>query len=370
VWYKDPLTPPFLTFLDAGHQRTTRGAMAKRLVILGIFPIVLATRCFSGEVPAQSACRVMDPTGTPLNVRTSPNGNAVGSLENGVQVVILDSASRNGKNWVYVGRTEDRVPIGWVFQDYLVCHTAGGIDTTALGQNGPSFDCSRATFADERSICGNPRLSELDRLVAAGYQYVRQRYGDDEAKQIARPILSSRHACGADDACIEEKQLAAIKQYQSLGAPLASIAPSAQPPTPSVNVSNDSSHTTVLLKDDGGTFVVPVEINGAITLDFIIDSGASDVSVPADVVSTLIRTGTITDADFIGSATYTLADGSKTPSDAFNIRSLKLGNEVIRNVRGVISPPQGSLLLGQSFLRNFKSWSIDNVKHALVVEKD
>ena len=45
------------------------------------------------------------------------------------------------------------------------------------------------------------------------------------------------------------------------------------------------------LKKEGGTFVVPVEINGAITLDFTVDSGAADVSVPADVFSTLARTG-------------------------------------------------------------------------------
>jgi Aspartyl protease len=41
----------------------------------------------------------------------------------------------------------------------------------------------------------------------------------------------------------------------------------------------------------GGTFVIPVLINGQITLNFTIDSGAADVSIPADVVSTLIRTG-------------------------------------------------------------------------------
>jgi hypothetical protein len=41
------------------------------------------------------------------------------------------------------------------------------------------------------------------------------------------------------------------------------------------------------------TFVVPIEINGAITLDFTVDSGAADVSVPAGVFSTLMRTGTI-----------------------------------------------------------------------------
>lgn len=40
-----------------------------------------------------------------------------------------------------------------------------------------------------------------------------------------------------------------------------------------------------------GTFVVPVVINDRITLNFTIDSGASDISIPADVFSTLTRAG-------------------------------------------------------------------------------
>jgi clan AA aspartic protease (TIGR02281 family) len=118
----------------------------------------------------------------------------------------------------------------------------------------------------------------------------------------------------------------------------------------------------VPLKMDGGTFVVPVQINGTMTLDFVIDSGAADVSVPADVVSTLIRTGTIREPDFIGENTYVLADGSKTKSPTFTIRTLRVGNTVLENVRGSVASSQGSLLLGQSFLNRFKSWSIDNTK--------
>jgi hypothetical protein len=35
--------------------------------------------------------------------------------------------------------------------------------------------------------------------------------------------------------------------------------------------------------------------------------------LPADVVLTLFRTGTLSKTDFIGSVTYTLADGSRVP---------------------------------------------------------
>jgi hypothetical protein len=39
---------------------------------------------------AETLCRVVDPTTTPLNVRTTPNGRIVGTLENGAMVSVLD----------------------------------------------------------------------------------------------------------------------------------------------------------------------------------------------------------------------------------------------------------------------------------------
>jgi hypothetical protein len=83
------------------------------------------------------------------------------------------------------------------------------------------------------------------------------------------------------------------------------------------------------MRIESGTYVVPVLINDAITLDFIVDSRAVDVSIPADVVMTLMRTGTLKDTDFLGEQTYVLADGSTVPSQTFRIRSLKVGNKVL-----------------------------------------
>ena len=53
-------------------------------------------------------------------------------------------------------------------------------------------------------------------------------------------------------------------------------------------------NSAISLDKEGNTFLVPVAINGELTLKFTIDSGASDVSTPADVVLTLLRTGTLT----------------------------------------------------------------------------
>ena len=118
-----------------------------------------------------------------------------------------------------------------------------------------------------------------------------------------------------------------------------------------------------------GTFVVPVVINDKITLNFTIDSGASDVSIPADVFSTLTRAGTVSQEDFLDEHLYELADGSKQTSQRFRIRSLRVGSLELRDVVASVAPAAGSLLLGQSFLSRLKSWSIDNQRQVLLINE-
>jgi len=129
-----------------------------------------------------------------------------------------------------------------------------------------------------------------------------------------------------------------------------------------------AGHVEIALFKDGGTFKVPVLINGALVLDFIVDSGAADVNIPADVAMTLIRTGTLQDSDFLGSENFILADGSTVPSQTFRIRSLKVGDHVIEDVTAQIGSVKSTLLLGQSFLSKFKAWSINNKLQALILE--
>jgi predicted aspartyl protease len=125
--------------------------------------------------------------------------------------------------------------------------------------------------------------------------------------------------------------------------------------------------TSVPMRIEGGIYVIPVLINDAITLNFIIDRGAADVRIPADVVMTLMRTGTLKNSDFLGEKAYVLADGSEVPSRTFRIRSLTVGSKVLENVIGSIASVRGGGLLGRSFLRRFKSWSVDNTKHVLLL---
>ncbi len=150
---------------------------------------------------------------------------------------------------------------------------------------------------------------------------------------------------------------------QREGAPEPDQPPQALGPAPTPPPNSDE----VPLKYAGGTYTVPVLINGMIPLDFTVDSGASDVTLPADVVMTLIRTGTITDDDYIGKEKYRLGDGTVVDSERFYLRQLKVGNHVLEHVAASIQKFESGPLLGQSFLSKFDFWALDNRRHVLVL---
>lgn len=123
------------------------------------------------------------------------------------------------------------------------------------------------------------------------------------------------------------------------------------------------------LERSGGVYTLPVLINDVITLKFVLDSGASEVSIPMDVALTLRRTGTIDSRDFLEEETYTLADGSVSKNPRVVIRRLRVGSYEITNVIASIGPFASHLLIGQSLLSRLQSWTIDNQNSVLVLDE-
>jgi len=147
----------------------------------------------------------------------------------------------------------------------------------------------------------------------------------------------------------------------------------ASPGTPSgasgVPIATEMPQDEVHLQLYNGIFAVPVVINGAISIPFVLDSGAADVQLPADVVLTLVRSGTLSEGDFIGESSYILANGSTLRSARFNIRELRVGDHVVRNVAASVGSVSSDALLGQSFLSRLPSWTLDNRRHVLVLAR-
>jgi clan AA aspartic protease (TIGR02281 family) len=126
---------------------------------------------------------------------------------------------------------------------------------------------------------------------------------------------------------------------------------------------------SVPLRLERGAFVLPVVINGLITRTFMIDSGASDVTISTEVLAALAKTGTVAAADYLDSQVYQLADGSKTRTQRIRIRSLRVGGVELRDVTVSVAPHADLLLLGQSFLGRLQSWSIDNERHLFAINE-
>jgi clan AA aspartic protease (TIGR02281 family) len=124
---------------------------------------------------------------------------------------------------------------------------------------------------------------------------------------------------------------------------------------------------SVGLVNEHGSLQVPVDINGKSSFKFTIDSGASDVCIPANVFYSLTNAGTVSQQDILDRRPYKLADGSTHYAQRFRIRSLRVGNLELNDVIASVVPAAGSLLLGQSFLSRLKSWSIDNERQVLAI---
>lgn len=92
-------------------------AMMRTVLLAG------AAMLMAGPAWAQARCKVMDPTGTPLNIRAAPNGEIIGQATNGAMVSIIGSARDNrGKPWVYVAHRDSGQALGWVFREFIACY--------------------------------------------------------------------------------------------------------------------------------------------------------------------------------------------------------------------------------------------------------
>ena len=82
----------------------------------------------------------------------------------------------------------------------------------------------------------------------------------------------------------------------------------------------------------------------------------------------MLRTGTLSEADFIGRQPYTLPNGSKLPSRQFKLRQLRIGNLVATNITVSVAEPHGSPLIGESLLAQPSNWTSEASSGGAVIE--
>ena len=143
----------------------------------------------------------------------------------------------------------------------------------------------------------------------------------------------------------------------------------ATPAAPVAAQADASAGEIALDREAGGGYSVAARVNDALTVKFVVDSGASVVVLPSDLVETLTKSGGIAPSDMLGRDSYVTADGRKHKGARLMLRRLDVGGHTATNVMASVAPAHAEPLLGLSFLAKFKSWTLDNRRHVLIISE-
>lgn len=113
------------------------------------------------------------------------------------------------------------------------------------------------------------------------------------------------------------------------------------------------------MEKENGVYKVPVTVNG-VPMKFILDTGASLISMSSTEAEKLYRQGAISESDIIGQSRFQDAKGDISPGAIVRLKSVRIGDRVLENVNAnIVGSAQAPLLLGQSALSQFGKISVD-----------
>lgn len=138
--------------------------------------------------------------------------------------------------------------------------------------------------------------------------------------------------------------------------------------------SNNSDRSTssrksnrVKMRKEGGVYYIPIVVNGS-KMEFIFDTGASIISISQTEANYLYKQGTLTKDDFIGTQDFIDANGDISQGLLITLDKVQIGNKTLRNVKAsIVNNTKAPLLLGQSVLGKFGSFTIDNKRGYLIL---
>lgn len=126
--------------------------------------------------------------------------------------------------------------------------------------------------------------------------------------------------------------------------------------------------TTIKMTKRSGVYYIPCIINGS-EMEFIFDTGASDITMSLTEALFLYKQGTLNDEDFIGTQEYLIANGDIEEGTVVKLKTVEIGNRTLYNVQAsIVHNMQAPLLLGQSALNKFGKISIDYNKNEITFE--
>jgi aspartyl protease family protein len=129
-----------------------------------------------------------------------------------------------------------------------------------------------------------------------------------------------------------------------------------------------SSKVVLKMKLENGVYKVPIEINGVV-MDFIFDTGAGMISISETEAAFLYKQRTIDESDLLGNGKFIDANGGVSENTILNLKSVKIGDKVLKNIQASIVPnSEAPLLLGQTALNQFGKITIDYQRKVIILE--
>ncbi len=128
------------------------------------------------------------------------------------------------------------------------------------------------------------------------------------------------------------------------------------------------SQTVIEMEKYNGVFVMPCKING-LSLKFIFDTGASDVSISLTEALFMLKNGYLSEKDLIGTEYYRIANGDIQEGTKIILKEIEIGNLKLFNIQAsIVHSLSAPLLLGQSALSKLGNIQFDYNKNTLTIK--
>ena len=133
-------------------------------------------------------------------------------------------------------------------------------------------------------------------------------------------------------------------------------------------VKEDQITEVPITRKAGGTFNVDCSVNG-LALNMIFDTGASDVSISKVEADFMLKNNYLSMSDIKGKQYYQTADGGISEGTVITLKEVRIGDAVLHNVdASVVKSQKAPLLLGESVLQKFGTFTVDNINSKLIIK--
>jgi len=120
-----------------------------------------------------------------------------------------------------------------------------------------------------------------------------------------------------------------------------------------------SSQIRIKMQESEGVYYIPCKVNG-LNLNFILDTGASQVSISLSEALFMLKNGYMDESDILGLSDAQMANGDIVECSSIILREIEVGGMILKNVEAiVVFEPTAPLLLGQSAIQKLGKIQIE-----------